>query len=48
MLPNGGRFRLSKFNDTKFAKINPKSARFREKGEETPGPFSYGTIDNFS
>lgn len=30
MLPNSGRFKLSKFGDTKLCKINSGSARFKE------------------
>lgn len=40
MDPKTGRFAVSKFGDSKFAKINPNTERFRSV-KESPGPLSY-------
>lgn len=45
--PNGGRFRISKYSDTKFAKINPNTKRFKTI-EVTPGPLSYREKDSLN
>lgn len=43
--PKTGRFAVSKFGDTKFAKINPKTPRFPET-KQSPGPSSYQEGDS--
>ena len=45
--PQSGRFKLSKFSDTKFAKINSKPPRFQD-AKDSPGPLSYLEGDNMS
>lgn len=45
--PKNGRFRVSRFSDTKYSQIN-KTKRFKEYKEKTPGPNAYQTIDNFT
>lgn len=43
--PIDGRYLISKFHDTKFAKINPRTPRFQTI-KESPGPLSYREGDN--
>ena len=45
--PKTGRFNVSKFGDSKLAKINPKTPRFLEI-KESPGPHSYREADSMS
>ena len=45
--PRSGRFMVSKFNDSKFAKITNNVPRF-PKAKETPGPASYIELDSMS
>jgi hypothetical protein len=45
--PKNGRFKVSRFSDTKFSVIG-KSKRFNENKEKTPGPSAYQTLDNFN
>ena len=46
MEPKTGKFRVSKFTDSKYGKVN-KAPRF-ENEKETPGPFSYAELDNLA
>lgn len=45
--PKTGRFIVSKFGDSKFSKINPKTPRFPEV-KDSPGPLSYQEGDSLS
>ena len=45
MDPKTGRFAVSKYGDTKFAKINPNTPRFQAI-KESPGPLSYREGDS--
>lgn len=45
--PKSGRFVLSKYNDGKLAKINPKTPRFTTI-KSTPGPSNYIEKDGLS
>ena len=45
--PESGRFKISKYSDTKFAKINSKPPRFPE-AKDSPGPLSYLEGDSMS
>ena len=45
--PKNGRFRVSKFGDTKFAKFNPNTKRFKDL-KLSPGPSDYPRRDGFS
>jgi hypothetical protein len=47
MDPKTGRFTVSKFGDSKFAKFNPKTPRFPEV-KESPGPLSYREGDSLA
>ena len=47
MSPKTGRFRISKFGDSKLSKINPSSQRFKEV-KNSPGPSDYVRQDAFS
>ncbi len=40
LVPKTGRFMVSKFSDTKFAKINPNGDRFTTI-KASPGPLDY-------
>ena len=40
LTPKGGRFKISKFGDTKLAKIHPNTARFKDE-KTSPGPSDY-------
>ena len=45
--PKSGRFIVSKFGDTKFAKITNNVPRF-PKEKDSPGPLSYLDTDNLN
>jgi len=45
--PNEYRFKISKFSDARYAKINPNSKRFKDI-KQSPGPGDYLNKDNFS
>lgn len=45
--PKAGRFIVSKYSDTKFAKINPKTERF-SKIKQSPGPSNYHHKDGLN
>jgi hypothetical protein len=45
--PKDGKFRISRFSDTKFSVIG-KGKRFNDSKEKTPGPATYQTIDNLN
>ena len=47
MNPKTGRFKISKFNDAKLAKINPNGDRFATI-KFTPGPMDYPEKDNLN
>ena len=47
MEPKTGRFVVSKFGDSKFAKINPNTPRFQAI-KESPGPLSYKEGDGMA
>lgn len=47
MEPKAGRFTVSKFGDTKFAKIFAEPPRFKQP-KESPGPSSYREKDGVS
>ena len=45
--PKEGRFKVAKFSDGKFAKINAKPPRFSD-AKDSPGPLSYIEGDSMS
>lgn len=45
--PESGRFKVSKYSDTKFAKINAKPPRFQD-AKDSPSPLSYLEGDSMS
>ena len=47
LLPKTGRFKLSKYLDSKNAKINEKTSRFRDE-RDSPSPLSYRERDDLS
>jgi hypothetical protein len=47
MTPPNGKFRISRFADTKQLVIN-RAQRFRQVTETTPGPSSYQTPDDLN
>jgi hypothetical protein len=45
--PQSGKFMVSRFSDSRFCKINPKTPRFLSI-KETPGPLTYREGDSLS
>ena len=45
--PKNGRFKISRFSDSKLAVIS-RDLRFKYAKDKTPGPSSYGALDEFN
>lgn len=47
MTPENGKFRISKYSNSKLSVIS-KDRRFKEVKSKSPGPSAYGTLDNLN